>query len=276
MPIPKTPMQVYVENVEERGRSIYSKHQLMSLSQPQERLNSISPAPSYSRTSIERETPPQKESDQSKSEEKHPEELLPFTEHEIQRFQILRQKFEHKQPIDVIYGMRNIFFVSSHFILITDPRRYPFKIYFSTPFPLINTDIHLLSKSILPSRHFSFVSFAIVELPRLTHVDINLREMRIPLQIIQQSPERLLLRFRPIFAGDYSIIFKDSHAQPLLGNHLSSHSFPSLHSSHSGCPHILPIYNPNGIHIESFDPLQPIHDCHFICMLSFCFSSYLR
>lgn len=159
MPIPKTPMQIYVENVEERGRSIYSKHQLMSLSQPQERLNSISPAPSYSRTSIERETPPQKESIQSKTEEKHPEELLPFTEREIRQFEILRQKFDYQQPIDVIFGMRTLFFASSVFIPIIDPRRYPFKIYFSTSFPLINTDIHLLSKSSLSISDFAFVSF---------------------------------------------------------------------------------------------------------------------
>jgi hypothetical protein len=38
------------------------------------------------------------------------------------------------------------------------------------------------------------------------------------------------------------------------------------HCFRLGCPYILPIYNPNGIHIESYDHLQPINDCHLICM----------
>ncbi|CAF4663183.1 unnamed protein product, partial [Rotaria sp. Silwood2] len=35
------------------------------------------------------------------------------------------------------------------------------------------------------------------------------------------------------------------------------------------CPYNFPVYNPNGTRIESFNPLQPINDCHFICMTFF-------
>jgi hypothetical protein len=35
-----------------------------------------------------------------------------------------------------------------------------------------------------------------------------------------------------------------------------------------GCPYIFPVYNPHGIQIEPFNHLQPITDCHFICMLT--------
>ena len=98
-------MDIFVENLEERGRSIYSKHQLMSLSQPQERLNSISPAPSHSRASNEREIIPQKDFSSPKSVEQRSEEYIPFTNEEIQRFEILKEKFEHQQPIDIVFGM---------------------------------------------------------------------------------------------------------------------------------------------------------------------------
>ena len=144
-------------------------------------------------------------------------------------------------------------------IRILDPRRYPFKVYLPTPYPLINTDIHLLSKSVFAIVVHLFFSLPIVEHSRLAHVNITLKEMVIPFQIIQQTSQRFLLRFRPIFTGEYSIVLTDSTGQSLPGKTLRT-TCPSISCSHLGCPHIFPIHNPNGIRLESCDPLQPIHD----------------
>ncbi|CAF4118847.1 unnamed protein product, partial [Rotaria sordida] len=51
-----------------------------------------------------------------------------------------------------------------------------------------------------------------------------------------------------ILAGDYLIILKDYIGQLI-----------------PGCPYNFPVYNPNGTHIEPFNRLQSINDCHFIC-----------
>jgi hypothetical protein len=38
-----------------------------------------------------------------------------------------------------------------------------------------------------------------------------------------------------------------------------------IEQSIPGCPFIFPVYNPNAVHIESLNRLQPINDCHLIC-----------
>ncbi len=45
----------------------------------------------------------------AKSEGKHQAniEYIPFNESEIRRFQLLKEKFEFKQPIDIVFGMKN-------------------------------------------------------------------------------------------------------------------------------------------------------------------------
>jgi len=107
IPIPKTPLQFFVENIEERGRSLYPKHELLSLAQQQERFNLLSPQTIHSRSSISNDNLPQKDLSTTKPEDKQVE-YVPFTEYEIQRFQLLKERFEHKQPIDIVFGRKHI------------------------------------------------------------------------------------------------------------------------------------------------------------------------
>lgn len=72
--------------------------------------------------------------------------------------------------------------------------------------------------------------------------------MEIPIQAARRNDDTFLLKFRPIIAGDYSIVLKDFIEQPI-----------------PGCPFIFPVYNPSAVHLEAFNRFQPINDCHLIC-----------
>ncbi len=121
--IPETPFEVFVENIEEptvkiarlpeteqRGRSIYSKHELILFAQQQERLNSLSPQIIHSRPSKPNEiiSPPKEslatEEHIPKLEKRRPS--IPLSESEIRQFQVLKDKFDRKQPIDIVYGKK--------------------------------------------------------------------------------------------------------------------------------------------------------------------------
>lgn len=105
IPIPKTPFQISVENNEPRGRSIYSKHDLFLLAQHQQQRLSSTIKSALSKLN---ENLPQKDSLSSKSQEEHQPNLeyIPFTEPEIQQFQLIKERFERKQPIDVVFGKK--------------------------------------------------------------------------------------------------------------------------------------------------------------------------
>jgi hypothetical protein len=121
-PIPKIPLQFFVETIEERGRSIYPKHELISLAQQQERFNLLSPQTIQSRTSISNDVPSPSKKDLSytKPDDKQVE-YIPFSDYEIQRFQLLKERFEHKQPIDIVFGIKKIYIsivtIIDHFYL---------------------------------------------------------------------------------------------------------------------------------------------------------------
>jgi hypothetical protein len=99
-------------------------------------------------------------------------------------------------------------------------------------------------------------------------VYITINEMKIPIQIIRKSNNKFLLKFRPNLAGDYLIILKDFNGQSMLGKRFIINK-KFYFFFFSACPYIFPVYNLNGIHIEPFNHLQPINDCHFICMSMF-------
>jgi hypothetical protein len=94
--------------IEQRGRSIYSKHQSLLLAQQQERTRSSSTQTidSQSHDSITSSKHPLSPGQQIiKSEDKH--QPIPLNESEIQRFQLLKDKFERRQPIDTVFGMKD-------------------------------------------------------------------------------------------------------------------------------------------------------------------------
>jgi len=98
---------------EQRGRSIYSKHELLIFAQQFERSQIL-----HSRLSRTNETViPQKDSlviEESIQPIKKPEDVrqskpqsIPLSESEIRRFLLLKEKFESGQPIDVVFGRKN-------------------------------------------------------------------------------------------------------------------------------------------------------------------------
>jgi hypothetical protein len=91
--------------------------------------------------------------------------------------------------------------------------------------------------------------------------------MEIPIQAARRNDDTFLLKFRPTIAADYSIILKDFIEQPLPGKTQSIQFFIS-HFLRLGCPFIFPVYNPNAVHVDSFNRLQPINNCHLICKLN--------
>ncbi|CAF3856128.1 unnamed protein product [Rotaria sordida] len=214
--------------LEERGRSIYSKHELFLLvQQQQEKSPSLSSQtiPSLLAKSNEILNRQKKfllnkeyEKEQIlKLEEKQQlkSQYKPLNEIEIQRLQLIKEKFERGQAIDIVF----------------DPRPYPFKILLQNSYPLINSDVHFL-----------------IEQPHVAYVHITINGIQIPLVAVRRHDDTFLLKFRPILAGDYLIILKDYIGQLI-----------------PGCPYNFPVYNPNGTHIEPFNRLQSINDCHFIC-----------
>ncbi|CAF1278454.1 unnamed protein product [Rotaria sordida] len=243
IPITETPSQILVENIkqkstiknvqspelEERGRSIYSKHELFLLAQQQHQEKS----PSLSSQTIpsllaksneilkrQKNFLLNKEYEKEqilKLEEKQQlkSQYKPLNEIEIQRLQLIKEKFERGQAIDIVF----------------DPRPYPFKILLQNSYPLINSDVHFL-----------------IDQPHVAYVHITINGIQIPLVAIRRHDDTFLLKFRPILAGDYLIILKDYIGQLI-----------------PGCPYNFPVYNPNGTHIEPFNRLQSINDCHFIC-----------
>lgn len=81
-----------------------------------------------------------------------------FSQSEIQRLQSFKDKCQQKQPLDTVFGIRkNKFsYLDSNFS-ISDPHKYPFQIRLQHPYPIINSDIHFLSKlSFLLHSIFSF------------------------------------------------------------------------------------------------------------------------
>ncbi|CAF3728092.1 unnamed protein product [Rotaria sp. Silwood1] len=115
--------------------------------------------------------------------------------------------------------------------VVFDPRRYPFKVLIQQPYPIVNVDVHLL-----------------IDLPHIAYVHVTINNIEIPIQAARRNDDTFLLKFRPTIAGDYSIVLKDYIEQPI-----------------PGCPFIFPVYNPNAVHFESLNRLQPINDCHLIC-----------
>ncbi|CAF1001104.1 unnamed protein product [Rotaria sordida] len=242
IPITETPSQILVENIkqkstikniqspelEERGRSIYSKHELFLLAQQQQEKSpslSSQTIPSLLAKSNEilnrqKNFLLNKEYEKEqilKLEEKQQlkSQYKPLNEIEIQRLQLIKEKFERGQAIDIVF----------------DPRPYPFKILLQNSYPLINSDVHFL-----------------IDQPHVAYVHITINGIQIPLVAIRRHDDTFLLKFRPILAGDYLIILKDYIGQLI-----------------PGCPYNFPVYNPNGTHIEPFNRLQSINDCYFIC-----------
>ncbi|UJR14889.1 hypothetical protein I4U23_001873 [Adineta vaga] len=200
----ETTLQVFTENVDElsvgkparlpeteqRGRSIYSKHELILFAQQQEKSHGLQSFPSKS---IETPVPPKdssiieecnqvstKKEDLHQSKTQHTQ----LTDTEIQRFQLLKEKFDRGEPIDIVF----------------DPRRYPFKIVLQRAYPVVNDDVHL-----------------IIDLPHVVYVNITKDTMKIPLQAARRNDDKFLLKFRPTFEGDYLIILKNYMGQPMLG-----------------------------------------------------------
>lgn len=79
-----------------------------------------------------------------------------FNQSEIQRLQVFKDKFQQKQPLDTVFGIRKIKFsyLSSNFFIL-DPQKYPFQIRLQHSYPIINSDIHFISKISLFSIPFS-------------------------------------------------------------------------------------------------------------------------
>ncbi len=48
-------------------------------------------------------------------------------------------------------------------------------------------------------------------------VNVTINTVNIPLQAARRNDDTFLLKFRPIIAGDYSIILKNQMGQPMLG-----------------------------------------------------------
>ncbi|CAF1398822.1 unnamed protein product [Adineta steineri] len=212
---------------EQRGRSIYSKHDLLIFAQQQEKSQTTGTThPLLAKSSdiniLQKEPLVIEEHKQviNKSEDVTTQPKLQYiqlTDAEIRRFQILKEKFERGEPIDIIF----------------DPRRYPFKIILKRAYPAVNDDVHLL-----------------IDLPHVVYVHVMKDTTKIPLQTARRNENTFLLKFRPVIEGDYLIILKNHMGQPMLD-----------------CPYIFPVYNPDGIQVEPFDPLQPINKCHFICKI---------
>lgn len=97
--------------------------------------------------------------------------------------------------------------------------------------------------------------FLLVDLPHIAYVQITINSIEVPIQAARRNDDTFLLKFRPIIAGDYSIVLKDF-----------------LEQSIPGCPFLFPVYNPTVVHVEAFNRLQSIYDCHLICTFFFCFS----
>lgn len=237
--IPKSPEQ-------ERARSLSTKPLFDSvnsrLSKSNENLN---------QTNSQKQSPtvelPRNER-LTKSEDRHLSNTV-LNDLQIQRYNTIKDKFERQQPIDIPFGIypsikKTTIFI---FFLLADPRRYPFKILLSSPYPLVNTDIHLLSMS-FSCNNIDFL-FILVDIPHIAYVQITVNNIEVPIQAARRNDNTFLLKFRPIIAGDYSIILKNFHEQPI-----------------KGCPFLFPVYNPNVVHLEAFNRLQPINDCHLICM----------
>lgn len=106
-----------------------------------------------------------------------------------------------------------------------------------------------------------------MDLPHIAYVYVTINELKIPVQVFRQNPQTFLLKFRPSIAGDYLVTLKDFHGQLSLGTKKKPNFIfiNFLYSFIVASPYIFPVYNPNGIHIEPVNPLQPINNCHFIC-----------
>ncbi|CAF4103673.1 unnamed protein product, partial [Rotaria sp. Silwood1] len=79
------------------------------------------------------------------------------------------------------------------------PRPYPFKVILKNSYPIINDDIHFLLNQ-----------------PHIAYVHITINGIQIPLLATRRHDNTFLLKFRPILAGDYSIILKDYIGQLIL------------------------------------------------------------
>ena len=88
----------------------------------------------------------------TRSEDRPPVGLA-VDEVQLQRYQVLKERFERQQPIDIVFGLLKILLISQQFHVflllrfIQDPRKYPFKVLLQQPYPLVNVDVHLLSQS---------------------------------------------------------------------------------------------------------------------------------
>ncbi|CAF4496856.1 unnamed protein product, partial [Rotaria sp. Silwood2] len=121
IPITGTPFQVLVENIEqqskvkntrsfeieEREHSINSKHELLLLAQQQEKPHSLSSQTRHSLLVKSNDILVQQK-DFLLNKEHEREQILksqyiPLNEAEIRRLQLIKEKFEHGQPIDVVF-----------------------------------------------------------------------------------------------------------------------------------------------------------------------------
>ncbi|CAM4895437.1 unnamed protein product [Rotaria socialis] len=185
-------------DVEERGRPMHSKQQdherarsLSSqatidpinarLSKSNENITQAAaqknPLPSVEQQSRERITP-------SEDRQLAVPAAKQLASAQLQKFNLLKEKFDRQQPIDIVF----------------DPRRYPFKVLLQQLYPLVNTDVHLL-----------------IDLPHIAYVHITINGMEIPIQAARRNDDTFLLKFRPTIAGDYSIILKDYIEQHIPG-----------------------------------------------------------
>lgn len=101
---------VRLPEMEQRGRSIYSKHELILFAQQQERLQtshtvlpkiSEPPAPQKDISIIEDSRHEATRLDEGHQPASHDVQL---TDAEMRRFQLLKEKFERGEPIDVVFG----------------------------------------------------------------------------------------------------------------------------------------------------------------------------
>ena len=105
-----------MSEIEQRGRSIFSKHELLILAQQQEKTHTIQ---SFASKSTETTAPPKEsivneERPQTsiKIEDIHQpkSQTIQLTDAEIRRFHLLKEKFERGEPIDVVFGKQTISF----------------------------------------------------------------------------------------------------------------------------------------------------------------------
>lgn len=61
--------------------------------------------------------------------------------------------------------------------------------------------------------------FVLVDLPQIAYIHVAINGKEIPIQAARRNDDTFLLKFRPLIAGDYSIILKDYIEQFIPGTY---------------------------------------------------------